>query len=77
MGGVFVALGTAGASDFAAKLGVLTENGDLVVDGDMMTNVPGLFAAGDCTGGFAQVAVAAAQGALAARAIIPYLRGKK
>ena len=77
VGGVFVALGTAGASDFAAKLGVLTENGNLVVDGDMMTNVPGLFAAGDCTGGFAQVAVAAAQGALAARAIIPYLRGKK
>ena len=72
---VFVAVGIAGAADFAQKLGVLTgENGSIVTDAALRTNVPGLFAAGDCTGGYAQVAVAAAQGALAAKGIIPFVR---
>ena len=40
----------------------------------METNIPGLFAAGDCTGVFKQVAVAVGQGALASRQMIDYVR---
>ena len=39
-----------------------------------MTTVPGLFAAGDCTGGTLQVAVAVGEGVIAGLAAIKYLR---
>jgi len=38
-----------------------------VVDKNQQTNLEGLFAAGDCTGGFKQIATAVGQGALAGR----------
>lgn len=72
--GVFVAEGTASALDFAAKIGVAVENGSVLTDENRMTNLPGLFAAGDCTGGLLQVSTAVADGALAAQGIISYLR---
>jgi len=49
--GVFVAIGVAGSSDLAKKLGAETEGLRIIVDENMATNIPGLFAAGDCTGG--------------------------
>lgn len=72
--GCFVALGTAGAAEFAAKMGIETSDGDIVVDGAFMTNMPGIFAGGDCIGGFLQVAKAVSDGALAAKAMISYLK---
>lgn len=75
--GVFIALGSAGVEDFALKLGILTEKGSIVVDKNYMTNVEGVFAAGDCIGGFAQVAKAVSDGAHAAIAVTKYLRKKK
>ncbi len=72
--GVFVAVGTAGAADFAAKIGVISNGTDIAVDADFMTNVPGLYAAGDCIGGFLQVAKAVSDGALAAKAIVARLK---
>lgn len=72
--GVFVALGTAGAADFAAKVGVEVKGTDIVVDSSFMTNIPGLFAAGDCTGGFLQIAKAVADGALAAKSMMTFLK---
>ena len=42
----------------------------------MATNVPGLFAAGDCTGGLLQVAKAVYEGAAAGLSAIKYLRSK-
>jgi thioredoxin reductase (NADPH) len=48
-----------------------------VVDRDFMTNLPGLFAAGDCVGGFYQVAKAVSDGALAAKAMIAFLKKAK
>ncbi len=72
--GVFVAMGTAGASDFALKLGVLTNGTDLAVDSDFMTNVAGLYAAGDAIGGFLQIAKAVSDGALAAKSMIRRLK---
>lgn len=55
--GVFVAMGTAGSTEIARQMGAeLTEKGNIKVNEDMETTIPGLFAAGDCTGGLLQVA---------------------
>ena len=56
--GLFVALGVAGSTALARKVGAATENSRIVVDENMATTVPGLFAAGDCTGGMLQIAKA-------------------
>jgi len=34
------------------KLGIIVEGNAIVVDKNQQTNLEGLFAAGDCTGGF-------------------------
>ena len=75
--GVFVALGTAGASDLARKLGAVTEKGNIVIDGMQRTSIAGVYAAGDCTGGILQVSVAVGEGAKAALAAISFLRSKE
>lgn len=78
--GLFIALGTAGAADFAAKLGVQTgsgaDAGTLIVNERFQTNLPGLYAAGDATGGYLQIAKAVSDGAHAAKFIIQELRGR-
>lgn len=75
--GLFVALGVAGSAALARKLGAPVENGRIVVDEKMQTGIPGLFAAGDCTGGLLQVCKAVYEGALAATEVIKQIRGKK
>jgi len=75
--GLFVAIGTPSANDFALRIGAFIENNYIVVDGSYMTNVPGLFAAGDCIGGLLQVVKAASDGAHAAIAINKYLKTAK
>jgi len=72
--GLFVALGSASAGDLAKKLGLPLEDGAIPVGDDQETTLPGLYAAGDCTGTFPQVAFAVAEGARAALAMIRYLR---
>ena len=63
--GVFVALGVAGSTALARKIGAAVDGNRIVVDEKMQTTVPGLYAAGDCTGGLLQVAKAVYEGALA------------
>lgn len=63
--GVFVAIGTASAADFATKIGVMTDKDRIIVDQNYMTNLEGLYAAGDAIGGLSQIAKAVADGALA------------
>ena len=75
--GLFVALGTAGSVDLARKIGAATDNNRIVVDGEMATNVPGLYAAGDCTGGLLQVVKAAYEGAVAGLTAAKYVRSRK
>lgn len=72
--GLFIANESASSIDFARKLGVLTEGASIIADKEQKTNLKGLFAAGDCTGGFKQIATAVGQGALAARKIIELVR---
>jgi len=72
--GLFIALGDASSLDFAMSLGVFTEGNFIVVDRNMKTNAPGIYAAGDCTGGFLQISKAVGEGAIAARSAIEYVR---
>ncbi len=77
LSGVFVALGVASSTDFARTMGAETENGRIVVNDRMQTNIPGLYAAGDCTGGMYQISKAVYDGARAATSAIQYLRSRK
>ena len=63
--GVFVALGVAGSTALARKIGAEVDGNRIVVDEKMQATVPGLYAAGDCTGGLLQVAKAVYEGAQA------------
>lgn len=75
--GLFVALGSASAADFARKIGAAVDGPKINVDANMQTSVPGLFAAGDCTGGTLQVAVAVGEGAIAGLSAVKYIREQK
>jgi len=72
--GLFIAYGSASSTSFALKMGIATEGKNIIVNDKMETNIPGLFAAGDCTGVFKQVSVAVGQGAIASRQITDYVR---
>ncbi len=74
--GVFVAMGIADSGALARKVGAVVENGRIQVREDMSTGIPGLYAAGDCTGGMLQVYKAVNEGAMAGLAMIGYLREK-
>jgi thioredoxin reductase (NADPH) len=68
--GVFIAVGYAPINELAKKLGVETdEEGYIRVDKVHRTNVKGIYAAGDITGGFKQIVTAVGQGSLAAATI--------
>lgn len=75
--GIFLAIGTAGSSELARKIGALLDGTDVKVDAQQATNVPGLFAAGDCTGGLLQVAKAVHEGAVAGLSALRYVRAKR
>lgn len=61
--GVFLLRPTMAPTDLFPGLAV--ENGFVTVDRNMATNLPGLFAAGDCTGGPLQVSKAVGEGLVA------------
>ena len=73
--GVFVAQGVAGSTALARKLGAEVEGNRIVVDERMQTTLPGLYAAGDCTGGLLQVAKAVYEGAVAGTEAAKAVRG--
>lgn len=53
--------------------GLTTQNGHIWTDASMATNIPGIFAAGDCTGAPYQVAKAAGEGQVAALSAAEYI----
>ena len=73
--GVFVFIGFVPNSDvFEGK--VAMENGYILTDDDMRTNIPGVFAAGDVRKkSLRQVVTAAADGAIAATSALHYIEG--
>lgn len=72
--GVFIAIGIAGSAALAKKIGTATENDKIIVDSNMATNIAGLYAAGDCTGGLLQISKAVYEGAKAGTEVVKYLR---
>jgi thioredoxin reductase (NADPH) len=74
--GLFVALGTADTNALARKLGLVLEKNYLAVDQTMHTNIPGVFAAGDCIGGLNQVATAVGEGAIAGMEALKFIRAQ-
>ena len=67
--GVFIAIGYEPAVELARKLGVeLTPNGYIRQE-QFRTNVKGIYAAGDVTGGYNQIVIASGQGSGAAMTI--------
>jgi thioredoxin reductase (NADPH) len=75
--GAFVAMGVAGSSELARMMGVQLNGSAIIVNEKMETNVPGVYAAGDCTGGWLQVSKAVYEGAKAGFEAVKYVRKKK
>ncbi|MEM4222224.1 MAG: thioredoxin-disulfide reductase [archaeon] len=76
--GVFIQVGYVPLSNLLKNLNVKTdEKGYIEVNKKMETNVPGVFAAGDVTGGILQVAQAVGQGAIAAISAYYYIKNMK
>ncbi len=77
--GIFVAMGTASSSDLARKLGVKLDekNINIMVNDKMETNLPGLYACGDCIGGTLQIAKAVYEGMVAGMSIIELIKKQK
>ena len=72
--GIFIALGEAGAGDFAKTLGILQNGNDIIVNEKMETNVKGIYACGNTTGGLLQVCKAVYEGAEAGLSAVNYIR---
>ena len=72
--GVFIAIGTASSNDLARKIGIIIQDNNIKVDENMQTNVEGVYACGDCTGGLLQINKAVYEGAKAALHIISSLK---
>lgn len=74
---VFVAIGMRPVTSLAAELGVeLDSMGYIKVDREQKTNVPGVFAAGDCCNNpLKQVVTACGDGAIAAFSAYKFLKG--
>jgi thioredoxin reductase (NADPH) len=75
MQGVFVAIGHIALSDIAGKLGVdLNEKGEIVINRQSETNLPGVYAAGDVADtAFKQAITGAAEAVTAAYFAFDYL----
>ncbi len=71
LSGVFILRDAVAPTDLLSGLEV--ENGVITVDRDMKTNLTGVFAAGDCTGGALQVAKAVGEGHVAGLSASAYL----
>ncbi|MFA5073543.1 MAG: FAD-dependent oxidoreductase [Nitrospirota bacterium] len=73
--GAFIAMGSTPISSLIQNAGGgVDDRGILVVDRNQRTNIDGMYAAGDCTGGGMQIVCAAGEGAVAGMRAAAYLR---
>lgn len=72
--GIFIALNSATALDFANKLKLNSTTTGIKIDINCKTNTNGIFAAGDCAGGNWQIAKAVGEGCNAALSAVKYIR---
>lgn len=74
--GVFPYIGADPVTNFVKDLGITDEQGYLVVEPDMSTQLEGIYGAGDvCAKVLRQVVTATNDGAIAAQSVIKYIRG--
>ncbi len=72
--GVFISMGHVPNSEFLKDSGIeLSNKGFVVVDKSCKTNIEGIFACGDITGGVLQVSKAVGEGAVALASVSRYL----
>ncbi|HIQ33042.1 MAG TPA: FAD-binding protein [Methanothermococcus okinawensis] len=71
--GIFISIGHEPNSQFLEGSGVELINGFVKVDRECKTNIEGIFACGDITGGVLQVSKAVGEGAVAMAAVVKYL----
>lgn len=72
--GLFIAIGSVPDINFTKNLNLKTENGYIIVDNRMETNIKGIFAAGDIIKkDLYQIITAASDGAIAANSVKKYL----
>ncbi|MFQ6050351.1 MAG: NAD(P)/FAD-dependent oxidoreductase [Candidatus Hydrothermarchaeota archaeon] len=75
---LFVALGTVPNTELFARKGIeIGKKRYIKVDNEMRTNIEGVFACGDVTGGVRQIAVAVGEGVIAAYSVRDYLKVRK
>ncbi len=73
--GVFIFIGYLPNTESIRGLVPLNERNEIIVDGDMKTSIPGVFAAGDCIAKkYRQVTTAVADGTIASLSAAEYLR---
>ncbi len=74
--GIFIHIGEVPNNDLAKKLGLELDSQGFVKVGDCAeTSIPGIFAAGDLTGGILQVSTAVGKGTIAAVNAYLYIKG--
>lgn len=56
---------------------MLDEKNNIIVDSQMRTNIKGLYACGDCTGGVLQIAKAVYEGMIAGMSAIQFIKNKE
>ena len=73
--GIFIFIGYIAKTQGFERCIQLNDRGEIIVGQEMQTNVPGVFAAGDCiVKRYRQVTTAVADGTIAALSAIEYLR---
>ncbi|MCF8372460.1 MAG: FAD-dependent oxidoreductase [Bacteroidales bacterium] len=78
VGGSFIFVGYQPNTESLKDIVALNERNEIVVDGEMKTNIPGVFAAGDCiVKKYRQVTTAVADGTIAALSAADYCRNNK
>ena len=75
--GIFIASGSVGPFELSKKVGLQLEKNKIVVDSKMQTNVPAIYACGDCVAGLMQAAKAVYEGMVAGIEASRYIKSKK
>ena len=75
--GLFIAEGVANATELAKKMGIYTKDEKIVVNEKMETNLPGIYACGDCTGGLLQISKAVYEGTKAGLSVIEEIKRRR
>jgi thioredoxin-disulfide reductase len=75
LGGLFIEIGHLPSTDLANEVGpAKNDHGEIIIDRESRTNIPGFFAAGDCTNTpWKQAIVSASEGSQAANSAYEYI----